>query len=403
MDYRALAIEAAKYQDTLAGIRHELHQIPEFGLDLPKTQERVLASIEGLGTIVKGKALNSLALLIEGDNPGPTVLLRADMDALAVIEDTDEPFKSTNGFMHACGHDLHMAIGIGASHLLRTHKDKLHGNVVVWFQPGEEGHGGADVMLEEGAHLISGEKPIAAYGLHVFSGMLPNGVFASKPGAMMASAGDLLVKVKGAGGHGSSPWMAKDPITPLVEMISAIPNFITKNFNVFDAVVINVGWLDAGDTHTTNVVPETASFGATVRTFSKLHYDKVRELIPDFLKSIAAAYGVEVEVEFTVATKVLINDSEAVDRVERMVDATVGEGRYFPMTEPMAGGEDMASIIDELGGAFVFLGAAKLGTDYTKAAINHSNKAVFDDNVLADGAAVLAALAFNALSESVGQ
>jgi len=402
MDYRALATEAAKYKDVLKEIRRDLHQIPEFGLDLPKTQERILQSIHGLGTIVLGKKLNSIALLIEGENPGPTVLLRADMDALAVIEDTSETFKSTNGYMHACGHDLHMAIGIGAAHLLRTHKDKLHGNVVIFFQPGEEGHGGADVMLEEGAHLISGEKPIGAYGIHVFSGMMPRGVFASKPGAMMASAGDLLVTVKGRGGHGSSPWMAKDPITPLVEMISALPNFITKNFNVFDAVVVNVGWLNAGDTHTTNVVPENASFGATVRTFSKAHYDKVREIIPGFLQAIASAHGVEVEVEFTNATKVLINDQEAVDRVERIVTATLGEGRYFTMDAPMAGGEDMASIIDELGGAFVFMGACK-SDNFLEAAINHSNKAEFDDSVLPDGAAVLAALAFCALNDSVGQ
>ena len=218
----------------------------------------------------------------------------------------------------------------------------------------------------------------------------------------MASAGDLLVKVKGKGGHGSSPWMAKDPITPLVEMISALPNFITKNFNVFDAVVINVGWLDAGDTHTTNVVPETASFGATVRTFSKEHYDKVRELTPEFLKGIAAAHGVEVEVEFNNATKVLMNDAEAVDRVKRVVAQTVGEGRYIDMEQPMAGGEDMASIIDELGGAFVFMGACKTD-NYLAAEINHSNKAEFDDSILPDGAAVLAALAFSALSDSVGQ
>lgn len=402
MDYRALAIEAAQYKDVLTEIRRDLHQIPEFGLNLPKTQERILQSIHGLGTIVLGKSLNSIALLIEGENPGPTVLLRADMDALAVIEDTSESFKSTNGYMHACGHDLHMAMGIGAAHLLRTHKDKLHGNVVIFFQPGEEGHGGADVMLEEGAHLISGEKPIGAYGIHVFSGMMPRGMFASKPGAMMASAGDLLVTVKGRGGHGSSPWMAKDPITPLVEMISALPNFITKNFNVFDAIVVNVGWLNAGDTHTTNVVPETAAFGATVRTFSKEHYDKVRAIVPGFLQNIAAAHGVEVEVEFTIATKVLINDQEAVDRVERVVNATLGEGRYYTMDTPMAGGEDMASIIDELGGAFVFLGACKTD-NFLAAEINHSNKAEFDDSVLPDGAAVLAALAFNALSDAVGQ
>lgn len=399
MDYKALVAEANKYMDVVQGIRRDLHQIPEFGLELPKSQARILESIHGLGEITLGKNLNSIALLIKGGHPGPTVLLRADMDALAVQEDTDEPFKSTNGYMHACGHDLHMAIGIGAAHLIATHKDELHGDVVIWFQPGEEGHDGAGVMLAENAHMVSGSKPIVSYGIHVFSAMLPNRVFASRPGTMMASAGDLIVRTHGAGGHGSSPWMGNDPITPLVEAISGLQNFLNKKLNAFDPVVINVGWLDAGNTHTTNVIPETAAFGATVRTFSREHYAKVRELVPEFLDGIAKAYGVKIEHEFSGATKVLINDADAVDRVERIVKDAFGEQRYFNMPTPMAGGEDMASIIDELGGAFVFLGAHKPGVDYQTAAVNHSNKAEFDDSVIPDGSALLAALAFDHLGE----
>ena len=399
MDHKALVAEAATYLETLQGIRRDLHQIPEFALDLPKTQERILASIKGIGEVTLGKNLTSIALLIKGAQPGPTVLLRADMDALAVQEDTSEDFQSTNGYMHACGHDLHMAMGIGAAHLIATHKDKLHGDVVVWFQPGEEGHDGAGVMLEEGAHLISGNKPIAAYGLHVFSAMLPNRVFASRPGTMMASAGDLIVKVTGAGGHGSSPWMANDPITPLVEVISGLQTFLNKRLNAFDPVIVNVGWLDAGDTHTTNVIPEIASFGATVRTFSREHFAKLRDVVPEFLAGVAKSYGVTIEHEFSNATKVLINDVDAVARVERVVKDTFGPQRYFDMPTPMAGGEDMASIIEEMGGAFVFLGAHKPGVDFMTAAVNHSNKAEFDDTVLADGAALLAAMAFDHLSE----
>ena len=399
MDHKALVAEAATYLETLQGIRRDLHQIPEFALDLPKTQERILASIKGIGEVTLGKNLTSIALLIKGARPGPTVLLRADMDALAVQEDTSEDFQSTNGYMHACGHDLHMAMGIGAAHLIATHKDKLHGDVVVWFQPGEEGHDGAGVMLEEGAHLISGNKPIAAYGLHVFSAMLPNRVFASRPGTMMASAGDLIVKVTGAGGHGSSPWMANDPITPLVEVISGMQTFLNKRLNAFDPVIVNVGWLDAGDTHTTNVIPETASFGATVRTFSREHFAKLRDVVPEFLAGVAKSYGVTIEHEFSNATKVLINDVDAVARVERVVKDTFGPQRYFDMPTPMAGGEDMASIIEEMGGAFVFLGAHKPGVDFMTAAVNHSNKAEFDDTVLADGAALLAAMAFDHLSQ----
>lgn len=397
MDYKALVAEANKYMDVVQGIRRDLHQIPEFGLELPKSQARILESIHGLGEITLGKNLNSIALLIRGAHPGPTVLLRADMDALAVKEETSEPFASTNGYMHACGHDLHMAIGIGAAHLIATHKDELHGDVVVWFQPGEEGHDGAGVMLSENSHMVSGSKPIASYGIHVFSAMLPNRVFASRPGTMMASAGDLIVRVHGAGGHGSSPWMGNDPITPLVEAISGMQNFLNKKLNAFDPVVINVGWLDAGDTHTTNVIPETAAFGATVRTFSREHYAKVREIVPQYLDGIAKSYGVKIEHEFSGATKVLVNDADAVDRVARIVKDAFGEQRYFDMPTPMAGGEDMASIIEEMGGAFVFLGAHKPGVDYQTAAVNHSNHAEFDDSVIPDGCALLAALAFDHL------
>ena len=161
MTYNEYVEEAARYSDILSGIRRELHQMPEFGLDNPKSTERCLASVDGLGEVFRSQRTSGAALLIRGEQPGPTVLLRTDTDALAVVEDTGLDFASTNGFMHACGHDLHMAMAIGASHLLHTHKDRLRGNVVVWFQPGEEGHGGADVMLEEGLHLVSGELPIA--------------------------------------------------------------------------------------------------------------------------------------------------------------------------------------------------------------------------------------------------
>jgi hippurate hydrolase len=193
--------------------------------------------------------------------------------------------------------------------------------------------------------------------------------------------------------------MANDPITPLVEVISGMQTFLNKRLNAFDPVIVNVGWLDAGDTHTTNVIPETASFGATVRTFSREHFAKLRDVVPEYLAGVAKSYGVTIEHEFSDATKVLINDVDAVARVERVVKDTFGPQRYFDMPTPMAGGEDMASIIEEMGGAFVFLGAHKPGVDFMTAAVNHSNKAEFDDTVLADGAALLAAMAFDHLSE----
>ena len=388
--------EASKYLQTLTDIRRDLHQIPEFGLNLPKTQARILQSIHGLGEIHLGKNLNSIALVIKGGKPGPTVLLRADMDALSVKEETGLAFASTNGFMHACGHDLHMAAGVGAAHLLATHKAELSGSVVIWFQPGEEGHHGADVMIEEGFLELTGERPVAAYGLHVFTS-LPIGAIACKPGPLMASAGDLHVTFHGSGGHGSMPWLSKDPVTPMIEAISALQNMLNKRFDQFDPVILNVGWIRAGDDATTNVIADTASFGATVRTFSEKNTKLLHELAPKLIHSIAEGFGLTATVEFGRATKVLMNDPAAVERVEKVSKALIGEKGYIPMQVPMAGGEDFASIVHEVPGAFVFVGACPPEINHETAPTNHSAKAQFDDSVLPLCSSILAGLAFDHL------
>ena len=396
LDPKSLLIEAASYAETMVGLRRELHQIPEFALDLPNTQARILESIKGLGEITLGKNLTSIALLIRGGKPGPTVLLRADMDALKVEEETGLEYASSNGFMHACGHDLHMASAVGAAHLLATHKDQLNGDLLIWFQPGEEGHHGADVMIEEGMLELSGSRPVAAYGLHVFTS-LPLGAIACKSGPLMASAGDLHVTFHGAGGHGSMPWLSKDPVTPMIESISALQNLINKQFDQFDPVILNVGWIRAGDDATTNVIADSASFGATVRTFSEVNTKKLHELAPKLIHSIAEGFGVTAEVKFSRATKVLMNDSEAVERVENVAKQLVGEPGYVPMQNPIAGGEDFASIVAEVPGAFVFVGACPPEIDYQSAPTNHSAKAQFDDSVLPLCSALLASLALEHL------
>ena len=381
----------------LQSLRRKLHQIPEFGLELPNTLKVILDEISPLGEITLGKSITSAVLHIKGDLPGPTVLLRADMDALAVIEDTGVPYASTNGFMHACGHDLHMAMGVGAAKILASRKSELKGEVIIFFQPGEEGHHGADVMIEEQALLVSGSKPIRAYGLHVFSSY-PLGMMGSRSGPLMASAGDLLVTVTGSGGHGSMPWLSKDPISVLNEIMSSLQTMVTKRFSAFDPVIVNIGWVRAGDTATTNVIPETASFGATVRVFSEENATKLKRYTQELVDSIATGFGLSATVEFTRATKVLMNDPKAISSVEKVTSELFGASRYINLPTPIAGGEDFASIVSEIPGAFVFMGACPPGTDHTTAATNHSNKAVFDDSVLGDGAALLASLAVDALS-----
>jgi amidohydrolase len=389
--------QARAMQPELVALRRKLHQIPEFGLELPNTLKTILDEVSDLGEITLGKSITSAVLHVKGDLPGPTVLLRADMDALAVIEDTGLDYASTNGFMHACGHDLHMAMGVGASKILASRKSELKGEVIVFFQPGEEGHHGADVMIEEQALLVSGTKPIRAYGLHVFSSY-PLGMMGSRSGPLMASAGDLLVTVSGSGGHGSMPWLSKDPISVLNEIMSALQTMVTKRFSAFDPVIVNIGWVRAGDTATTNVIPETASFGATVRVFSEENATKLKQYTKELVESIASGFGLSATVEFTRATKVLVNDPSAIASVEKVTTEVFGPGRYINLPTPIAGGEDFASIVREIPGAFVFMGACPPGVDHTTAATNHSNKAVFDDSVLADGAALLAHLAIDALS-----
>lgn len=407
MSYAEYVAEAANYTEVLRGIRRELHQMPEFGLENPLSTERCLASVHGLGEVFRSERTSGAALLIRGEQPGPTVLLRTDTDALAVHEDTGLEFASTNGFMHACGHDLHMAMAIGASHLLHTHRDRLKGNVVVWFQPGEEGHGGADVMLEEGLHLVSGDKPIAAYGIHVFSSY-PLGIFGSRPGPLMASAGGMTVTFTGQGGHGSMPWLSNDPIAPMLEAAQALQTTVTKKISTFEPVVINIGWVKAGDDHTENVIPEVAQFGATIRTFSDEITAQVKSAVDDLIAGVAAAHGVKANVEFHPFTKVLMNDPAAIARVEKIIDNSFdhlpnGASRYINLEHPITGGEDFASVLKEMPGAFVFMGACPPDRDHTKAETNHSNKAVFDDSKLSEGSALLAALAFDTLDEAASK
>ena len=396
---KELLAEAQNYASVLAEIRRDLHRIPEFGLDLPKTQSRILESISGLGEITLGKSLSSIALVIRGGQPGPTVLLRADMDALAVVEDSGEDFASSNGFMHACGHDLHMAAAIGAAHLLHTHRSELAGDVVIWWQPGEEGHHGADVMIEEGMLEVSGARPVAAYGIHVFTKM-PLGAVASKSGPLMASAGDLFIELTGAGGHGSMPWLSRDPIAPLLEIASALPQLIAKRFDAFDPVIVNIGWLRAGDTATTNVIPDTAALGATVRTFSSANSQLLQELIPELVSSIAAAYGVSAKVEFGRATKVVVNSAEAVEIARAVTDSMLGDGAFQTIEHPIPGGEDFASIVEAVGGAFVFVGACPPEIDWQTAPSNHSARARFDAGILPQAASLLAGFAFEQLAQA---
>ncbi|MFI1436448.1 M20 family metallopeptidase [Streptomyces lydicus] len=389
--------DARALSDDLVRMRRTLHRIPETGLDLPRTQEAVLAELDGLPLeISTGAGLSSVTAVLRGGRPGPAVLLRGDMDALPVAERTGLDFAADNGRMHACGHDLHTTMLTGAAKLLSAHRERLAGDVLFMFQPGEEGYDGAGHMLAEGLLDAAGRQPEAAYAIHVLSAGLPGGVFRTRGGTAMAASNVLRVTVRGEGGHGSMPHRAKDPVQAACAMVTALQAWITRTFDVFDPVILTVGTFHAGTQQ--NVIPDTAVFEATVRSFSDAAQARVKDGTVEVCRGIAAAYGVGVDAEFVEMYPVTVNDRAEADFAADAVREALGEERYTPQAQPLQGSEDFSRVLAEVPGAMLFLGAPPAGADPERSANNHSPLAEFDDAVLADGAAVYAELAARRLA-----
>jgi amidohydrolase len=390
--------EAVALSAELTALRRSIHADPEIGLDLPRTQRKVLDALGGLPLdITLGKDLSSVTAVLRGAGLGKTVLLRGDMDALPVTERTGLDYASrTDGAMHACGHDLHTAMLVGAAKLLSARQAELPGNVIFMFQPGEEGPGGGRIMVAEGVLDAAGERPVAAYALHVASAVLPLGLLASRAGAIMAAADVLRVTVHGRGGHGSQPNLAADPIPAACEIVLALQTMVTRQFDVFDPVVITAGTFHAGTTD--NVIPDDATFAATVRTFSPQAREKVREVATRIVRDVAAAHGLTADASYEDGYPVTANDAAEAAFATQTITAVLGDDRYVDAPNPLTGSEDFSYVLNEVPGAFVMLGACPPGADPFVAPFNHSPEAIFDDSVLPDGTAVLAELALRRLS-----
>ncbi|MFI7608260.1 M20 family metallopeptidase [Micromonospora sp. NPDC049366] len=388
---------APALQGDLVRLRRDLHRHPEIGLELPRTQQLVLDALDGLDLeITRGRGLSSVTAVLQGGQPGPAVLLRADMDALPITEATGLDYASqVDGVMHACGHDLHTAILVGAARLLGSHRDALRGDVVFMFEPGEEGWNGAGRMIEEGVLDAAGQRVCSAYALHVSSYGSPRGQVTSRPGTVMAAVDELRVTVHGVGAHASMPHQGRDPVTAAAELVTALQTLVTRRFNVFDPVVVTVGSFHAGDS--VNTIPDTAHFAATVRTFSAANQAAIRTEAGRLCAHIAQAYGLTAEVEYVQKYPVTVNDAQQYEFAGRVVSDVLGADRFTPMPFPLTASEDFSRVLDEVPGCYLILGASA-ADDPTTAPINHSPRAVFDDAVLADGALVLAELASRALA-----
>ncbi|MFI2365179.1 M20 family metallopeptidase [Promicromonospora sp. NPDC019610] len=397
----ALLDDAALIQPDLVALRRRIHQHPEIGLHLPRTQAAVLEALDGLPLeITTGTGLSSVVAVLRGDRQpagqGPTVLLRGDMDALPVVEESDEPFASTNGAMHACGHDLHVAGLVGAARLLSARRHELAGNVVLMFQPGEEGPGGALPMIAEGVLDAAGTPVDAAFGIHV-TGLYDKGLFVSRPGPAWAGVNILDITVHGRGGHGSSPWMSVDPVPVAAEIVLALQSYVTRRVSVFDPVVITVGQLHAGTA--SNVIPDRAELTASVRTLSDASLAQLTAELPRLVQGIAAAHGCTADVVLEPEYPVTVNDAAMWDHTRSVLTGLYGPGRVVERPEPIMGAEDFSYVLQRVPGCFVQLGARPDDVPADAAPSNHSAKVRFDDAVLGEQAAALAALALTTLTK----
>jgi len=394
--------EAAARLDDAVDLRRRIHRHPELGLDLPVTQATVLEALDGLPvTTTTGTATSSVIAVLDGDEPGPTVLLRGDMDALPMPEDTDLDFASeVDGAMHACGHDAHVAMLAGAASLLASRRGSLAGRVVFMFQPGEEGFGGAKVMLDEGLLDVAadGAEPVSlGFAIHQ-SPTLPSGLIASRGQAILAATDEFEITVQGRGGHASMPHHAGDPIPAAAAMISAIQTMVTRRVDVFDPAVVTVASMHGGTT--TNVIPETATFAGTIRTVSPSTRALVVGEIRRVVEGVAAAHGVGVEVESTPGYPVTVNDPAsaafALDTAARLA----GERAAFELPTPIMGGEDWSYVLEQVPGAMAFLGTRPDGIKPEDVAPNHSNRMVIDEGAMAAGIALYSGVALRHLANA---
>jgi hippurate hydrolase len=391
---------AAAYADAdrTIDLRRRLHRQPEIGLQLPKTQATVLEAFSGLPVeVTTGKSTTSVVGVLRGARPGPTFLLRGDMDALPVQEDTGLPFSSEiPGAMHACGHDTHVAMLLGAARLLSERRDELTGQVVFMVQPGEEGQHGAKFMLEEGLLEAVPEAPVSgAFALHI-SSSFASGTINVRPGPMMAAADQWRIVVRGRGGHASMPHTAADPIPVAAGIVLALQSMVTRRVDVFDPAVVTVAHVVAGTKD--NIIPETAFLEGTIRTLSATRRADVLASVKRIAENVAAAHDMTAEFEHVEGYPVTVNDPGMAETVLRTAAELLGEQASVRSAAPLMGAEDFSYVLERVPGAMAFLGACPPGVEPGQAPANHSNLVVFDEEPLPAGVALYAQMALQALA-----
>ena len=390
MPHQSLIEDAKTIAGELVTLRRAIHAEPELGLHTPKTRDKVRmalahlplewregASTTGLVATLKGKA-----------GEGRSVLLRGDMDALPMPEETGLPFASAiDGVMHACGHDAHTAMLAGAAEILSKRVDTLKGEVRFMFQPGEEGHHGARYMLDDG---LLDPLPDAAFALHVMPNA-PHGLVGGRAGPLLAAADQVEITVQGRGGHASMPHDTLDPVPVACEIVTALQTMVTRRFDAASPVVVTIARIEGGTTF--NVIPDSAKLLGTMRSLSPENRQRLRDEVHLLAAGIAGAHGLTAQIEFIEGFPVTICDARAVDFGEQVAREMFGPEAFLRLEHPIMGAEDFAYVLDKVPGAMFFLGVSHEGEDWNQCCGIHSTRMMVDESVMPRGAALLAGLA----------
>jgi hippurate hydrolase len=382
--------EADEAQPGTVALRRAIHAEPELGLDCPRTTEKLKASLAGLPLAIRdSKATSGFIARLDGAKAGRTVLLRGDMDALPIHEDTGLDFASaTPGHMHACGHDSHSAMLASAARILCARRDAITGTILFMFQPGEEGMHGAREMIAEG--LLDDPAPDAAFALHVFPNM-PGGVIACRSGALLASADTLSATIRGKGGHAAMPHQGIDPVPIACEAVLALQSYIARRTTFTDPAVLSITRIAGGSAH--NVIPDEVELLGTMRTLSPGTRTATREAFERIVAKVAEAHGATAEARVDEGYPPTLNDPRAVALVRDIASEQFGEAGYFEIPAPIMGAEDFSYVLQQVPGAMAILGVAPPGGDPFARAPIHNAKMMFDEAMLPRGVAMHCAFA----------
>lgn len=390
---RDLFQEAQALFDYTRSLRRDFHMHPELGYREVRTSAIVARELEALGLEVqRGVAKTGVVALLEGAKPGPVILLRFDMDALPIQEETGAEYASqTSGVMHACGHDGHTAIGLTVARLLHAHRQELAGTIKFVFQPAEEGlcgeeMGGAEMMIAEG--VLENPRPDFALALHLWNEK-PVGWLGIAAGPVMAGAEWFQVKIHGKGGHGAVPHLAVDPLLAAAQVVTALQSIVSRNVPPLQSAVVSVTMFHAGDAF--NVIPQTAHLEGTIRTFDPQVRERVLKRFEEIVHGVSQAMGCQEEIALKRVTPALINNERVAYQVQQVAqemfpDADLDSNPYLTM-----GAEDMGFVLERIPGCYFFVGSADPGRGLSYP--HHHPRFDFDEQVLPSAVALMSAAA----------